>query len=198
MTLINILIIYLLIIQPIIEIKKELLIESKLNIEREHIKKIFLEKKKELKKFKEKSEVLILEKSIKKNEEKDFIFEGETDAFQFIKKISEDNNIEINLLGRELKKLVEGGNKENIYFFYGTGKELDIYNFLFQIENEKKYISIKPNDLLIEINGDVIDLKTNIMYINNNKKEILDYDYYNNEMFRKIKSRDLRKKRRVI
>lgn len=181
-----------------IEIKDELFIESKLNIEREHVKKILLGKKNELKKFKEKSEVLILEKNIKKNEEKDFIFKGETDAFQFIQKISVDNNIEINLLGRELKKLVEGGNKENTYFFYGTGKELDVYNFLFQIENEKKYISIKSNNLLIEINGDIIDLKTNIMYINNNKKEILDYDYYNNGIFRKIKSRDLRKKRRVI
>lgn len=186
------------IIQPAIYLKNQISIRDKLKEEEKDIKKILMEKEDELKKFKEKYDILILEENIIKNEEKDFIFEKESDAFQFISKLSKDNNLEINLLGRELKKIDEIGNRENTYFFHGLGKELDIYNFIFEIENEKKYISIKSDDLLIEIDGDMIDLKMNIMYINNNKKEILDYDYYNNGMFRRIKSRDLRKKRRVI
>lgn len=51
---------------------------------------------------------------------------------------------------------------------------------------------------MIEINNNVLDLKMNVMYIFNNKKENLDYDYYNDGTFKNYRIREIGKKRRSI
>ena len=66
------------------------------------------------------------------------------------------------------------------------------------MEKEDRYIALKEDGVLIEINGDIVDLKVNIVYINNNKKEKLDYESHGEEIFKKVKSRDIGKKRRAI
>ncbi|MCQ8211920.1 hypothetical protein NON08_05180 [Cetobacterium somerae] len=189
-------ILYFLIFKPLINLRKEIWLKDKLKIEIEVLKKSFLKKENELNNLKKEKEIFISENIVE--DKNKLIFQSEYDVFKFIDQLSKDNNIDIQVIGRGIQKNDYIENKENLFFFHGIGKELSIYNFIFQIENEKKNISLNQENITIEIIGDVIELKSNIMYINNNKKEILDYDYYNNGMFRKSKSRDLKRKRRVI
>ena len=131
-------------------------------------------------------------------EKQKFIFESEFQVFQFIDKISKENDINIELLGREMKKSNILEEQENSFYLSIRGKENDIYNFLFQIEKTPKQISIKDEPILILINGDILELEVNIVYINNNKQEFLEFDYYKNGIFKKVKFREIGKKRRVI
>lgn len=195
---INFFILFVLVVQPVLDLRKQSSERDRLKIEIEKLKEIVFEKQKELRKQRDEYIELTLKNSIEKNEKKEFIFKSEFEMYKLLDKLSKSNNINIELLGREAKKIDEFGNIENILFFHSAGKEFDIYNFIFQMEKEDRYIALKEDGVLIEINGDIVDLKVNIVYINNNKKEKLDYKSYGEEIFKKVKSRDIGKKRRAI
>lgn len=192
--LVNIIFIYLSIFNPILELKKEILERDKLRTEIINLNRMYISKENQLKDL---NNSLLNGEDIEEEKQK-FIFESEFQVFQFIDKISKENDINIELLGREMKKSNILEEQENSFYLSIRGKEKDIYNFLFQIEKTPKQISIKDEPILILINGDILELEVNIVYINNNKQEFLEFDYYKNGIFKKVKFREIGKKRRVI
>ncbi|MGL4976504.1 MAG: hypothetical protein ACRCYT_07425 [Cetobacterium sp.] len=142
----------------------------------------------------------IKDKSDLKNQREENIknsFKGLNEVIDFIDYLSKKNNITIDTIGRESFEKIKD---EEIGSFYCHifGNEKDIFNFIIQLEKNKKFICFKQDSILIEKNNEAIDLKVNVMYIINNKIQKIDYFYYNNNSFERIIIRNLNGKRRKI
>lgn len=198
LTIINFLIIYFLLVKPILLLKNSSDIKAKLKLEVKNLKNLEIEKEKILKNSTVEAKELLLKKAKLMEEKKRLVFQSEYEVFKFIDETSNENRVTIEVIGREIKTEKDLDSVEGTFFYHGIGKELDIYNFILQVEEEKRHITLKNESILIEMNGDVLNLKMNIMYMFNNKNEKLDYDYYNDNTFKQNKSREIGKKRRVI
>lgn len=184
--------------KPILVLKNKFDTRKKLKIELEDSRNIEIEKQKILERNSVEEKNLISKKNELLEEKQRLIFNNEYDVFKFIDDISNENNLTIEVIGREVKTIKSLDDVEGTFFYHGIGREVDIYNFILQLEEEKRYITLKNESILIEINNNILDLKMNVMYIFNNKKENLDYDYYNDGTFKKNKTREIGKKRRSI
>lgn len=184
--------------KPILVLKNKFDTRKKLKIELKDLRSIEIEKQKILKRNSVEEKKLISKKNELLEEKQRLIFNSEYDVFKFIDDISNENNLTIEVIGREVKAIKRLDDVEGTFFYHGAGREVDIYNFILQLEEEKRYITLKNESILIEINNNILDLKMNVMYIFNNKKENLDYDYYNDGTFKKNNSREIGKKRRKI
>ena len=189
---------YFLLFKPVLLLKNKLDTRRKLKLEIKDLKSIEIEKQRILKRNSDEEKNLISKKNELLEEKQKLIFNNEYDVFKFIDDISNENNLTIEVIGREVKAIKSLNDIEGTFFYHSTGREMDIYNFIFQLEEEKRYITLKKDSILIEINDNILDLKMNVMYIFNNKKENLDYDYYNDGTFKKNKTREIGKKRRSI
>lgn len=178
--------------------KNKLDTRTKLKLEIKDLKNIKIEKQKILNSSREEEKEFFSKKNKLLEERKKLIFDNEYEVFKFIDNLSNKNNLIIEAVGREVKVEKDLENIEGNFFYHGIGVEADIYNFILQLEQEKKYITLKSESVMIEINGNVLDLKMNVMYIFNNKKEDLDYNVHNGDTFEKNKSREIGKKRRSI
>ena len=121
---INFFILFVLVVQPVLDLRKQSSERDRLKIEIEKLKKIVFEKQKELRKQRDEYIELTLKNSIEKNEKKEFIFKSEFEMYKLLDKLSKSNNINIEQLGREAKKIDEFGNIENILFFMVLEKSL--------------------------------------------------------------------------
>lgn len=191
-------IIYFLLFKPILLLKNKLDTRRKLKLEIEELKNIEIEKQGVLERSSDEEKIFLSKKNELLKERQRLIFNSEYDVFKFIDDISNENNLTIEVIGREVKVVKNLDDIEGAFFYHGTGTEVDIYNFISQLEEDKRYITLKNESIMIEINGNILDLKMNVMYIFNNKKEDLDYYYYSDETFKKNKTREIGKKRRSI
>ncbi|MGL4787200.1 MAG: hypothetical protein ACRC2Q_10030, partial [Cetobacterium sp.] len=173
-------------------------IRKKLKIELKDLKNIEIEKQIIFKKNNDKEKEFISKKNELLEEKQKLIFNNEYEIFKFINDISNENNLTIEVIGREVKVVKNLDNTEGTFFYHATGREIDIFNFILQLDEEKRYIALKSDSIMIEINNNVLDLKMNVMYIFNNKKENFDYDYYNDGTFKNYRTREIGKKRRSI
>lgn len=159
------------------------------------LKKTLLEKEIALKEYNEKLEKIEFKKESKEYD--DFIFEGTEDVLDYLNSLNKKNNLNLEIVGREVLEEVDGKIYGNFYYeLYGS--ELGVYNFISELEEQQKFIALKMNSIMLETDGVDLYLKANVMYIINNKKNKMDYDYYNNEIFKKIKSRNIEGKRRML
>ncbi|MGL4936063.1 MAG: hypothetical protein ACRC51_11370 [Cetobacterium sp.] len=175
---------------------KELSHEKKsLNQIQKSLKKTLLEKEIALKEYNEKLEKIEFKKESKEYD--DFIFEGTEDVLDYLNSLNKKNNLNLEIVGREVLEEVDGKIYGNFYYeLYGS--ELGVYNFISELEEQQKFIALKMNSIMLETDGVDLYLKANVMYIINNKKNKMDYDYYNNGIFKKIKSRNIEGKRRML
>ncbi|MGL5051998.1 MAG: hypothetical protein ACRC5W_00145 [Cetobacterium sp.] len=152
-------------------------------------------KRKNLKTIQNKNKEIKLERENKEKLQKKFIFDGSYKIIQLLNKLSKENNLVEDTIGRESAEQIE----DKIFgsFYYSNfGREKDIFNFILEIEKEEKFISLKMDSILLEINGSNLDLKLNVMYIINNKKQEIDYFYYRDGIFEKSNNRNIGTKRR--
>ncbi|MGL4652980.1 MAG: hypothetical protein ACRCU8_05720 [Cetobacterium sp.] len=175
---------------------KDLLYEKKNLIQIQNsLKKRILEKEVIFKKYSEELEKREQKKGNVKYDE--FIFNGTEDVFNYLNNLNQKNNLILETIGRETLENING----KIYgsFYYEVyGSELGIYNFIAELEEEEKFIALKMDSILIEISEVELYLKANVMYIINNKKNKIDYHYYNEGVFKKFKNRNIEGKRRIL
>lgn len=171
---------------------------TKLELEIKNLRELKIIKQEVLKRNNEEISSLLSRQDELLEKKKKLVFNSEYEAFKFIDETSRENNLIIEVIGREVKVAKNLDNIESTFFYHGIGKEIDVYNFISQIEKEKRYITLKRESITIEIDGNILDLKINLMYIFNNKKEDLNLDNYDDGMFEKNKSRGIGKKRRTI
>ncbi len=177
-------------------LKLKILIDEKqvLAVTQNNLKNIILEKEILFKEYNKKMNEMDLKKE--KENFSYFIFNGTEDVFNFINNLIEENNLDLEMIGREV--IEKNSETYGEVYFQIRGNEFEIYNFIYDLENSKKFIKFNMNSILIEIDGDKLYLKSNIMYIINNKKNKIDYDYYNRDTFKKFRSRNIQGKRRML
>lgn len=154
-------------------------------------------KKNKIEIFKNINNKNILDKksSEKKNEDKiNHIFNNSENIFDFINNLSLKYDITIQQIGRE----GTGKNDNKTFYYECLGNEIDIFKFINEIEKSKKFVSFNEKLTTLEIRGDMLQLKTYIMYMSNNKKEFLNFKQYRNFIFQNVENREIGKKRRKI
>ncbi|MGL5000494.1 MAG: hypothetical protein ACRCZR_08605 [Cetobacterium sp.] len=159
------------------------------------LKSTFEKKEKNFEVIQNKNKELGMKKE--KKLEENFMFDGSFEVLEYLNKISEENRLIEDTIGRESSEQIQE-KKYGSFYYSASGKEKDIFNFILEIEKYEKFISLKTDSILLEVNGEFLDLKLNVMYIINNKNKEIEYFDYKDGMFEKSNNRNIGTKRRKL
>lgn len=130
------------------------------------------------------SEKIALEKE---NSNKAFLTTG--DFIIFINNICLDEKLNLFLIGRE-QSLDEENLRKKIYIEI-IGEEKGIYRLINKLEKTKMFLKFSKDNFTLKKIGNSLELKGEIMYIINNKKEEIGKFKKREEIFKKRKERNI-------
>lgn len=112
-----------------------------------------------------------------------------SDLIIFINNICLDERLNLFLIGRE-QNLDEENLKKKIYIEI-IGEEKSIYRLINKLEKTKMFLKFSKNNFTLEKIGNSLELKGEVMYIINNKKEKIKNFKKRGEIFKKRKERNI-------
>ena len=168
--------------------------ENELNLEIEHFQKISSEKRKLLEKLESENNTL----TENNNAEDFYYFENSYQALSFINHLLNSNNISFEIIGRDKRVKLNEKIYSTQFYISLTGAEKNIYDFFKQIENSERNIYFIRENTKLSTNGDNLKIETEIMYMDENKNNVIDNDEYKEFLYPNAPNRKINSKRRKI